>query len=101
MESYLIGIVAGLAFGGGAGVLKYLVLWRKIAKTDVELTTGGLYTRFGVSYVTNFIVLLVVFLLRKSLPFDFFTTILATAIGLSLAGKLVPLASLASRVKEK
>lgn len=101
MQSYLIGILVGLAYGGAAGVIKYLLLWRSIAKTDKELTSGALYGRFGISYAINFVVLLVVFLLRKTMPFDFYMTILATAIGLSIAGKLVPMRSLASRVKEK
>lgn len=100
MEAYLIGIAVGLIFGGFIGAMKYFLLWRKIAKTDVEITTGGLYGRFGVSYIVNFLTLLIVFLLRHVMPFDFFTTILATAIGLSVSGKLVPMRGLASRVKE-
>ncbi len=101
MTAYILGVAVGLAYGAAAGVIKYLILWRGIAKSDRELTSGALYARFGASFVINFVVLLAVFLLRKIMPFDFYMTILATAIGLSISGKLVPMPGLASRVKEK
>lgn len=98
--SYLLGGIAGLVYGGIMGVIKYLILWRNIATTDVQITMGALYARFGISFAISFAVLLVVFLFRKMLPFDFFATLLATAIGLTLSSKLVPLRDLSGRVKE-
>ena len=49
----------------------------------------------------NVVTLLFVFLFRNLMPFNFMAAILATAVGLSLSGKLAPVGEIMEHVKEK
>ncbi|QHI72447.1 hypothetical protein [Aminipila terrae] len=86
---YVIGAIVGILYGGLAGFLKYIFLWRKLVKeTDNTIKIGAVTTRLIISYVVNAIILLVTFLVRNMIPFDFIALVVATAFTLVLAGKL-------------
>lgn len=101
MTLIILGVLVGLAYGFLIGFLKYVFLWKKLAKANEDITSGMIYKRMGISYVVNILTLLLVFLLRKVMPFDFFWTIFAAAIGLSISTKFVPLRNIVGQVKEK
>lgn len=101
MTLKIIGALVGIAYGFIMGLLKYLILWKKFAKADREVTTKELYSKMGISYAIDFLTLLIVFLLRKVMPFDYFWAIFGAAIGLSISTKLFSMRSLVGRVKEK
>lgn len=95
------GAVAGLAYGFLVGYIKYAGLWKKVIKSKKELTMGALYLHMGIGYAVNVVALLFVFLLRNIMPFNFMAAIIATAVGLSLSGKLAPIGEIMEHVKEK
>lgn len=97
--AYIIGGATGLAMGFAAGLLKYRFLWKSIIKSDREITMKSLYARMGISYGINIAVLAAVFFLRGIIPTEFVSTLLGTAVGLSLAGKLAPPTKIAGHVK--
>lgn len=88
----------GLGFGFGVGYLKYLALWKKILNTDCGLSAGGLYIRLGIGYAANIATLLAVFLTRNQFSFIFMVTIIATGVGLSVAGKFAPIGKIMDQV---
>ncbi len=92
---YVIGAIAGAVFGGAAGAVKYFVLWRKLLnpnyKPDQNTVAKLLYRNMIASYVINIITLLIVFLLRNVMPFDFVATIIAAALALSIANRVFPI----------
>lgn len=89
--TYVIGAVAGAVFGVAAGFIKYFLLWRPIAKGVRSCDTKHVYGNMAISMLINVAVLLTVYFLRHQWPYSFEATIIATALGLSLAGKLFPL----------
>lgn len=98
---YVLSALAGLLFGGLAGYIKYFLLWRKLVRDEsAVITSKQLYLRMGISSVVNIVILAVVFFARKVVPLDFVVMILATAIALSLTGKLSPMKTIAEHVKE-
>ena len=101
MFSYIAGALAGAAYGSLVGYIKYSVLWGKVIKRNKEITTGGLYQRMGVSYAINVVSLLIVFLLRDTMPWNFMVVIIAAAVMLSLVGKLAPMSEIMNHVEEK
>ncbi|QAT43890.1 hypothetical protein [Aminipila luticellarii] len=97
---YVIGAIVGILYGGLAGFLKYIFLWRKLVKeTDNTITMGAVTTRMGISYVTNVVVLLITFLIRNRIPFDFVALIIGTAFSLALTGKIFSLQKLMEKTK--
>ena len=100
---YVWGVLAGLAFGGLAGIIKYFALWHRTlnAPEDRGIKPSSVYTKMIISNVVNVAVLAVVFILRKHLPFDFATALLGAAVGLSLAGKLAPMKKITAHVREE
>ena len=54
----------------------------------------------GISYAINVVTLLIVFLLRDMLPWDFMAVMIAAAVMLSLTGKLAPMSEIIGRVEE-
>ena len=97
---YIWGVLAGLVFGGLAGIIKYFALWHRTlnAPEDRGIKPSSVYTKMIIS---NVAVLAVVFILRKHLPFDFATALLGAAVGLSLAGKLAPMKKITAHVREE
>lgn len=86
--TYVLGALAGAAFGGLAGLLKYVILWRGyLKKKSRGAADSALYGRMLIGYLVNAAVLVAVFLARKSLPFDFYAAIIAAALALSLTSK--------------
>lgn len=93
------GIIAGFIYGALIGVIKYTALWKNIIKSDKEITTGVLYARLGIGYAINVATLFLIFILRNVLPLHFAATLIAAAVGLSLAGKLAPMNEIVNHVK--
>ncbi len=89
--TYVIGAAAGAVFGAAAGFIKYFVLWRPIAKGVRTCDTKHVYANMAISMLINVAVLLTVYFVRHIWPYSFEATIIAAALGLSLAGKLFPL----------
>lgn len=100
---YVWGALAGLAFGGAAGVIKYFALWRRTlnAPEDSGITPSSVYTRMIISNIANVAVLAAVFFLRACMPFDYVAALLGAAAGLSLAGRLAPMKKITAHVREE
>ena len=64
---YVVGIAAGLVYGGGIGLLKYVILWRKIIK-DKDKTVGmSMVTkRLIASSVINVVTMVLTLVFRHS-----------------------------------
>jgi hypothetical protein len=99
--SYILGAITGAAFGSMVGYIKYATLWKRIIKDNKKISTGALYQHLGVSYAINIATLLFVFLMRNIMPFDFVIVMIATAVMLSLIGKLAPMSEIMNHVEEK
>ena len=99
ITTYAAGALAGLVYGFLVGFIKYVCLWKSTIKSEMKITSGTLYARMGISWIANFVALLLVFLLRNLLPFSFAAVLLA--VGLSLSGKMSPMGEIVSHVKEK
>lgn len=99
MLTIIEGAIAGFIYGALIGLIKYAALWKNVVKTDREITTGVLYARLGIGYAINIATLFLVFILRNVMPLHFGATLIAAAIGLSLAGKLAPISEITGHVK--
>ena len=97
---YVIGVLVGLAFGALAGYIKYLLLWRGLVKTEDDVDGTKLVSRMLISNLANVLILLIVFLVRNVMPFEFVSTILGTAIGLSVVIKISPERDIRKKIKE-
>ncbi|MBQ9016216.1 MAG: hypothetical protein IJ109_08910 [Firmicutes bacterium] len=100
MFSTIAGALAGAAYGSAVGYIKYAALWKRILKTNKKIAAGVLYQHMGISYAINVVTLLIVFLLRNQIPWDFMIVIIAAAVMLSLVGKLAPMSEIVSHVEE-
>lgn len=89
--NYVIAAIAGLAFGAGGGLIKYLLLWRPLLTNKKDFNQKRLITIQIFSMLINIAILIGVFLLRKIWPYPFEITIISTAIGLSIISRLSPL----------
>lgn len=100
---YIWGALAGLAFGGLVGAIKYYILWHRAAKLPEagELTPSYVYVRMIASNIVNIAVLATVFLLRDIMCFSFVAALLGVAVGLSVAGKLAPVKKIIRRIREE
>ena len=76
---YLIGALAGLAWGAAVSVINYLIIKSSLKKQNTNGLLGSNLARNAVDVAA----LAVVFLLRKSLPFSFEAALIATAVTLS------------------
>lgn len=107
---HLYGVLVGLVFGGLVGLFKYVVLWRRFfiklslpeqqSNIDVEEVGNvsknksdgnAIMKRMLISYVINVVALVAVLLVRNKIPFEFVSTAIGTAIGLSVSGRFFPL----------
>lgn len=102
LMDYVIGAAAGLAFGAAAGYIKYLAVWKSIVKAGEreKVEDSKILSRMIISNACNIAILLVVFLLRNHIPLEFVSTILGTAIGLSIVIKVSPEMDIRRKVKE-
>lgn len=99
---YFLSALAGAAYGGLIGFLKYLVLWRKLlnAADDCKIKDTAVTGRMLISYAVNAAVLISVLLLRDViLPLDFFVTVVAVALALSVSGRFYPIHKIYSKVR--
>ncbi len=97
---YVVGAIVGLMFGAAAGYIKYLILWRKLLRSNEEADGTKLVSRMLMSNAANILILLIVFLVRNHMPFEFVSTILGTAIGLSVVIKISPERDIRRKIKE-
>ena len=98
---YVVSALAGLAFGGLTGYIKYFVLWRKLIRNEsAVLTSRQLYLKMGISSLINILILAFIFISRNIVPCDYMIMLLAAAIALSLTGKLAPMKTIAEHIKE-
>ncbi|QIB70599.1 hypothetical protein Ami103574_15420 [Aminipila butyrica] len=85
---YVIGAIVGILYGGLAGLLKYIFLWKKLLTQQAEnLKIEAVTTRLFISYFVNALVLLIVFLIRDKISLDFTALIIGTAFALVVSGK--------------
>lgn len=82
--NYLWGALAGLAWGGLWGGLNILIMKKCLKKNDSNLLMAANLGRMAVDLVA----LLLVFLLRKILPFSYEAMLVATAVALSVTSLL-------------
>ena len=78
--NFLWGSLAGLAWGALCGVLNILILKKSLGKNDSNLLMAGNLARM----VVDLAALLLVFLLRKVLPFSYEAMLVGTAVALSV-----------------
>ena len=78
--NYVWGALAGLAWGALCGVLNILILKKSLGKNDSDMLMAGNLARM----VVDLAALLLVFLLRKILPFSYEAMLVATAVALSV-----------------
>lgn len=84
---YVIGAVAGLAAGCLIGYLKNIFIWKGYVSKDngaSDHEQAQVYSRAMISYLVNIAALVVVFVLRKYLPFSWISCIVALATGMAL-----------------
>ncbi len=79
--NFLWGALAGLAWGAVCGVLNILILKKSLGKNDSNLLMAANLGRM----VVDLAALLLVFLLRKILPFSYEAMLVGTAVALSVA----------------
>ncbi|MCR4962609.1 MAG: hypothetical protein K6B40_01855 [Firmicutes bacterium] len=89
--TYGIGAAAGAVFGGAIGLIKYILLWRPIAKGLRTCDAKHIYGNIMISMLIDAAVLMTVYFLRHVWPYSFTATIIGAALALSLSGKLFPL----------
>lgn len=97
---YVLSAVVGIIYGGLAGFLKYIFLWRKLVKeTDNTIKMTAVTTRLTISYIVNAVILLIAFLIRDMISFDFVVLITATAFSLVLSGKFFSIQKLMKKTE--
>lgn len=84
LGEYLLGGLLGLAFGAAVSFGSSVITRRSLQKNKTAAVMGASFLR----QLLDFLAFLVVFLLRKVLPFSFYAVIIGTAVGLS-AGSIL------------
>lgn len=84
LGEYLLGGLLGLAFGAFVSWGNSKLIRRSLQKDKTAAVMGASFLR----QLLDFLAFLVVFLLRKVLPFSFYAVIIGTAVGLS-AGSIL------------
>ena len=79
---YIIGGLLGLAFGTAVASLSAWLTSRSLKKEKTALVMGVGFLR----QLLDITALLIVFLLRKVLPFPLYAMLIGTAVGLSVGG---------------
>ena len=75
-----LGVLAGLVWGGLIGLVNTLIMKKGLKKNDSNLVMAANLGRMTV----DLLALLLVFLLRKRLPFSYEAMLIGTAVALSL-----------------
>ena len=78
--NYLLGGLAGLVWGAVCGAVNMLILKKAIRKNDSNVLMAANLGRMTV----DLLALLLVFLLRKRLPFSYEAMLIGTAVALSV-----------------
>ncbi len=78
--NFLLGGLAGLAWGAVCGAVNMLILKKAIRKNDSNVLMAANLGRMTV----DLLALLLVFLLRKRLPFSYEAMLIGTAVALSV-----------------
>ena len=84
MGQYIIGGLIGAAFGYAMANISAIVTRRNAKKDDANALMAASMLRTLIDMIT----LLVVFLVRKVMPFPFYAVIIGTALGLSVSNVL-------------
>lgn len=96
--TYALGAVVGISFGAVIATIKYFALWRGYMKKDAKDvgSRNDVLLRCLISYFINAFALLVVFLVRNVIPdsCNWIAMIVATAVTISLLGKLYPVSKM-------
>ena len=79
--NYVLGGLAGLVWGAVCGWVNLLILKKAIRKNDSKAVMAANLGRMGI----DLLALLLVFLLRRVLPFSYEAMMIATAVALSVA----------------
>lgn len=96
---YVLGGIAGIAYGSVVGLLKYLFLWRKIANQKdtpdssdeaSKLSMEAIGKRLFISSGINIVTLMATLIFKNSHMIDFAALAIGTAVALSLAGRIFP-----------
>ena len=92
--TYVIGAIAGLAFGGIVGHLKNRLVWKKYLQQSASDGMGenemtSVYGRAFLSYAINVAVLVIAFLVRNIVPFDGIACLVGAAVALSVMNKVL------------
>ena len=87
--TYIIGVAAGIVFGGIIGGLKSFVIWKKYGEEDsseygYQTNGNSIYARAMISYFVNILTLFAAFLVRNIVPFDGIAFLIATALTLAV-----------------
>ena len=81
---YVTGAAAGFLFGAIVAILKDRLLWKTILDREASAEQAlGIYIRIFLSFLIDFLMLALIYLLRDFLPFSFTTCIIAAALGLA------------------
>jgi membrane protein YdbS with pleckstrin-like domain len=96
---YFWGSLAGIAYGCLVGAFKYFILWRGVLnpKKEKPVTDKMVYIRMMISFVINFITLIVTYFVRNIIPFDFVAFAVTTALALSFSGRFFPISKILSQ----
>jgi len=89
--SYVWGALAGCAWGVVIGSVKYFLLATRLLRSEKISSANSLSVYFGLSILVNIVALLLVFFLRKLLPFSIEATLIGTALALTLTSRLYPI----------
>ncbi|MFV0517311.1 MAG: hypothetical protein ACK5MV_07935 [Aminipila sp.] len=99
---YVLGILAGLIYGGLVGLFKYLFLWKRLLREKDDTITMKMVTiRIMISYGTNILALVAVLFIKDLIPVDFIAFAVSTAIALSLSGKVLSMPKILEKTEMK
>lgn len=87
MAQYILGGLLGLAFGAFVSWCSARLIRHSLQNPKIAAVLGANLLR----QLLDIMALLIVFLLRRVLPFPFYAVIIGTAVGLSIGGVLLAL----------
>lgn len=86
--TYVIGAAAGILFGALVGILKNIILWKKYVNKKPDEhdpdNASAVYGRMMVSNIINVATLVICFLVRDVVPFNWIAMICGAAVSLSV-----------------
>lgn len=101
-EEMLFGFLIGLAIGSVVSVISYFITVKMTDSINRKAgqTNNGVGRMFAVRYALDIITLVIVFLLRDAIPYDFEFMLIGAVLGLTVPGRLL-LNGYAQKVTEK